>query len=296
MPLVALPLVVLMIAGARLPLSLAIPLHLAAFTMAALVCHGRLAADRPATVHLTEFYFWIAFGGMLGGLFNTLPRRCCSAGHRYPLVLVLALAARHGRLGEPPASWSLNDLVVPIGVGALTRRPHRVAAARPATSSQLFICASLGLPALRRVFAVPARRCDLPPAWRRCSWRARWRRTRRATGLYVSRTFFGVYRVTTTDEQARSTRCFTARRCTACRRSIRRRPGEPLTYYHREAVRSVRRSRALPSVRARGARSRRWGSASARSPAYRTPGQQWTFYEIDPEVERIARTDAYSPS
>ncbi len=27
--------------------------------------------------------------------------------------------------------------------------------------------------------------------------------------------------------------------------------------------------------------------------SYRTPGQQWTFYEIDPEVERIARTDAY---
>jgi spermidine synthase len=27
--------------------------------------------------------------------------------------------------------------------------------------------------------------------------------------------------------------------------------------------------------------------------SYRMPGQQWTFYEIDPEVERIARTEAY---
>ena len=98
MPLLALPLVVLMIAGASLPLSLAIPLHLVAFTMAALVCHGRLAADRPATIHLTEFYFWIAFGGMLGGLFNTLLAPLLfSRIVEYPLVLVLALAARHGR-------------------------------------------------------------------------------------------------------------------------------------------------------------------------------------------------------
>ena len=72
MPLLILPLVVLMIAGAGISLWMAIPLHLAAFTMAALVCHGRLAADRPAPVHLTEFYFWLAFGGMLGGVFNTL--------------------------------------------------------------------------------------------------------------------------------------------------------------------------------------------------------------------------------
>src|SRR5689334_3198168 len=65
MPLVVLPLVTLMIAGAGISLWGAIPLHLAAFTMAALVCHGRLAADRPAATHLTEYYFWIACGGML---------------------------------------------------------------------------------------------------------------------------------------------------------------------------------------------------------------------------------------
>ena len=95
MPLLILPLVVLMIAGAGISLWIAIPLHLAAFTMAALVCHGRLAADRPAPVHLTEFYFWLAFGGMLGGMFNTLAAPVLfNRVIEYPLVLVLALAAR----------------------------------------------------------------------------------------------------------------------------------------------------------------------------------------------------------
>src|SRR5262249_6208315 len=41
-PLLVLPLVILMVAGAGFSLWGAIPLHLAAFTMAALVCHGRL--------------------------------------------------------------------------------------------------------------------------------------------------------------------------------------------------------------------------------------------------------------
>src|SRR5262249_17480240 len=53
-PLLVLPLVILIVAGAGFSLWGLIPLHLAAFTTAALVCHGRLAAGRPAASHLTE--------------------------------------------------------------------------------------------------------------------------------------------------------------------------------------------------------------------------------------------------
>ena len=35
-------------------------LHLAMLFSTALLCHGELAKDRPAPVHLTEFYFWIS--------------------------------------------------------------------------------------------------------------------------------------------------------------------------------------------------------------------------------------------
>ena len=54
------------------PLSYVIPVHLGAFAIVALFCHGELAQDRPSPARLTEFFFWIAFGGMLGGLFNAL--------------------------------------------------------------------------------------------------------------------------------------------------------------------------------------------------------------------------------
>ena len=49
-----------------------VPAERPTFVMAALLCHGALADDRPEASHLTEFYLWISFGGMLGGLFNGL--------------------------------------------------------------------------------------------------------------------------------------------------------------------------------------------------------------------------------
>jgi Na+/melibiose symporter-like transporter len=47
------------------PEFLILPLHLLAFFATATVCHGRLASDRPPVAHLTSFYLWIAFGGLL---------------------------------------------------------------------------------------------------------------------------------------------------------------------------------------------------------------------------------------
>ncbi len=47
-------------------------MHLLAFFLTTLMCHGELAKDRPSTKHLTEFYFWMSLGGVLGGLFNAL--------------------------------------------------------------------------------------------------------------------------------------------------------------------------------------------------------------------------------
>src|SRR5262249_34401315 len=38
----------------------------------ALTCHGELARTRPSSKHLTEFYFLMSLGGVIGGLFNAL--------------------------------------------------------------------------------------------------------------------------------------------------------------------------------------------------------------------------------
>jgi spermidine synthase len=70
-------------------------LHLIAFFACALLCHARLANDRPHPRFLTEFYFWLSFGGLLGGVFNALVAPLLfNDVLEYPIALVLACALR----------------------------------------------------------------------------------------------------------------------------------------------------------------------------------------------------------
>src|SRR6185369_11438960 len=92
-PLLATIVAVFMASNAVLPIQFDVPLHLAMFTAVALMCHGRLAAERPSAKHLTEFYLLVSFGGMMGGLFNTLIAPLVfNRVAEYPLILVAACA------------------------------------------------------------------------------------------------------------------------------------------------------------------------------------------------------------
>jgi hypothetical protein len=288
MPLVILPLMALMIAGAGIALWMAAPLHLAAFTMAALVCHGRLAADRPAPIHLTEFYFWLAFGGMLGGVFNSLAAPLLfTRVIEYPLVLVLALAARRGQRLATESSWSLNDLAVPIGVGALSA--GFIVWLQPGPEGARVFVAGLGLPALVAFTQsrAPMRFAASVAAMLLAGVLAA---NAQAQALYVSRTFFGVYRVTT-DPTNRYHTLFHGTTLHGLQAIDPAKQHEPMAYFHRQGpIGQI--FAGLPDVAARRDIAV-VGLGVGTLASYRTPGQQWTFYEIDPEVERIARNDAH---
>jgi len=71
--------------------------HLAMFFMAALVCHNRLAGSRPQPRHLTEYYLWIALGGVLGGIFNSMIAPLVfRTVIEYPLMVAAACLLRIG--------------------------------------------------------------------------------------------------------------------------------------------------------------------------------------------------------
>ena len=91
LPSVLLPLVLLIVSEAPAALWMAIPIHVLGFTVLAMLCHGELARDRPGVQHLTEFYLWLAAGGVLGGVFNTLvaPQVFTSVAE-YPLAIAFA--------------------------------------------------------------------------------------------------------------------------------------------------------------------------------------------------------------
>lgn len=70
----------------------AISLHLLALFIVSTACHGLLARDRPAPVHLTRYFLLVGTGGAFGSLFNTLLAPLVFHDwYEYPLVLVLCL-------------------------------------------------------------------------------------------------------------------------------------------------------------------------------------------------------------
>ncbi len=117
-----------------------VALHLAAFFVTAMVCHGELARTRPHAAWLTEFYLWMSLGGVLGGLFNAIlapillpwlgralsPLITCNACYmilEYPLMIAVACMLRPRfttPLDSPRARWALfgipSLMVVVAGV------------------------------------------------------------------------------------------------------------------------------------------------------------------------------------
>jgi len=149
------PILVVIVAGAFFVggtstsyLAAIFPLHLLMFFVTAMVCHGELAASRPASRYLTEFYLWMSLGGVLGGMFNALLAPLVFDNvYEYPLMIALACLLRpaavgwHGHLarasrrknGETPVpairarwlDWGLPlGVAVGLGLGAVGLSRH----------------------------------------------------------------------------------------------------------------------------------------------------------------------------
>jgi spermidine synthase len=72
-------------------------IHIAAFFITALVCHGELARLRPVPAYLTEFYMWMSAGGMIGGIAAALiAPQVFNWVAEYPILIVLAILCRPG--------------------------------------------------------------------------------------------------------------------------------------------------------------------------------------------------------
>lgn len=82
-------------ATATEPGMILLPLHLLAFFVTCLVCHGELAKGRPPTQYLTEYYLWISLGGVAGGFFNGILAPLFFKGvQEYPLAMIVAAWVR----------------------------------------------------------------------------------------------------------------------------------------------------------------------------------------------------------
>ena len=77
----------------KIPLFLMLLVPLLTLFFGAMLCHGDMALDRPSPAHLTEFYLWVAVGGVIGGALNSIVAPVVFSGVvEYPLTLI-ALAS-----------------------------------------------------------------------------------------------------------------------------------------------------------------------------------------------------------
>lgn len=107
----------MMLASIREPMPVVVAVHLAVLTLAALMCHRLLAEDRPSATHLTEFYLMMSLGGVLGGAFNSLV-----APMVFDRLLEYALVLGFVLLLRPQVRASLRSVpawLIAVGAGGL---------------------------------------------------------------------------------------------------------------------------------------------------------------------------------
>ena len=325
LPIGALALAYQMCAGLSEPAWVVMGLHLGVFFVATMVCHARLAADRPEPEHLTEFYLWMSLGGVLGGLFNTLLAPVLfNSVVEYPLALMAACwlrsnGARTPTSAAPTGNATLAadvgvrapaaDLLWPLCLAVLTAALAAFLPPAKLIPAQLQSLVIFGLPLLLCfLFVDSPRRFGLGLG-------AVFLGGAFFTGgfgktLHVERNFFGVTRVTLSPSgdarQIVHGRTIHGRQFLDAARAA-----EPLTFYHREGplgdVFKVFAAHAggfqpppstpptptdggwKPPARSIGVIGLGAGSMAA----YARAGERWTFYDIDPSVLRIAQDTNY---
>jgi uncharacterized membrane protein len=95
-------------------------LAMAAFFMAALVCHRELYQRRPHARHLTEFYLWMSAGGVIGGVFAALiAPQIFTSTYEFTVLLAASLLCVPGLMFGKSATYSKNRIIGLTGAVAL---------------------------------------------------------------------------------------------------------------------------------------------------------------------------------
>jgi hypothetical protein len=271
-----------------------IVLNLFIFVLIALACHGEAYRIRPHRSRLTDFYLCLSLGGSLGGIFaGLIAPNLFNNIHEYSLLLAAAMLILPGMFeggwprlvrGAGPGLIAATILAM-IGV-AYDMRPL-LAAELPQAVFLIFlvILATVMLFNARRVvhyFGLIVLALLVTRLWQPGQGQ-----------IIAVRSFFGVHRVLETGDRTHyvlldgTTMHGAMRVRDASGIPVLGRP-EPTSYYYfggpiSDAIEATRGARGLLNHVAI------IGLGAGSLACYRHEGEQWTFFEIDPEVVRIAR-------
>ena len=298
-PFYALPLLGMVLLGGGGPLWALAILHFGAFFLAALLCHGELAADRPHHARLTEFYWWLGVGGAAGGLVTAvIAPLVFNDFYEYPLAIIGAALLRPALVMARDRRDRVLDFALPAliavillgvvlaaSVAGVLRVLDRTPLTDSTTASDLF--------RVLVVFAIPA---AISAAF---TFRpTRFGMTATAmlllsllpigsqAAIFQQRDFFGVHKVVSSASGSRHAlidggTIHGVEVMDAAGRDV------PTSYYSRTGP--IGDAFHAGGVLGPTASVAVIGLGAGTMACYAQPQQSWTFYEIDPVVVRIAR-------
>jgi hypothetical protein len=265
-----------------------------AFTVTSLICHRALYERRPGMRRLTDFYMWLSIGGALGGVFSALlAPQLFSNVLEFPLLLGAGLLWRMRAEGSGPSQRPWMPLMAALA-GAVVL-VVLVAFAAPWTwtpALRFHALAALGaamIAALRRPLAEPAAALALLLAVVVLPNGSR--------PLHVARSFYGTHKVI--EQPGRPFRILThgvtlhgAQRIAPAGSTER---PLPLTYYHPSGplARGLSLARAAAGGPTRPLRVGIVGLGTGAMACHAVEGDRWSFFELDPEVIKIASNPAF---
>ncbi len=258
-----------------------LPFHWLGFAIAAFACHQTLVLIRPSVDYLTQFYFWIALGGALGGAFNAIAAPYLFPNtQEYPLVLILTLLAVINSTRLPKWSW----IAIGLGIGALLaginfgRLGEYWAAYLAAFSLVAVIATALQLRKTKIIVALLA-----------IVLMMQFSVGLRGEVLLTDRSFFGVNRVVR-DRSRQVMSLLHGSTLHGQQSLVPARRDRPLTYFTETGPIGEFFAGFNQSPRDRVAVL---GLGIGTLASYAQSNQQWTFYEIDPTVKAIAENPDY---
>ena len=280
------------------------PLHLGVFFISSMVCHGELVKRRPKAERLTEFYLWMSFGGVLGGIFSSLiAPNIFDTVIEYPILLSAVFLCRGDfwkalKDGKLRQGWSfiVFGLLLAASFFEMTLQSLNDLFLKFPTAFFIILMLSAAYLIFGLISSIryPVTQAGLVAVGLLLALTFRFDNFSQRV-IETDRGFFGVSSVTA-DRDGRyhllkhGTTVHGAERRRDNSGALTKGPPVPLTYYHKdgalaEAVNEIRNSNdgLLANVAVIGLGT---GSMACHG----MPGEHWRFFEIDPAVIRIART------
>lgn len=261
-------------------------IHLVGFFFITQLCHNRLAENRPAAKRLTEFYLFMSLGGVLGGACVALLAPVLFTGaNEYSLMLIFAALV----VSIKTFNFEINRQNLPSSL-LLLAAVFFVAGVLPPFSDAMLRIMMIMLAAILVVLQILNKPVFLKNSiylmsiWALSSVPV----IANNSNIFADRSFFGISRVKAEVTDAGTVHTFIHGN-TVHNKQLRGEANEnyPLSYYapqgtFGQAIDAVRSQRGPLKVAA-------VGLGAGALACHIQQQEDWTFYEIDPLVEKMAR-------